>query len=90
MRFAQFALAAAVALTACDKPSNAHRPREREPAKARIEATLELPAGDGRIHIVAVPTGHMESTRCVVVTSGAGGPAVACTPKDFDLPPPDE
>lgn len=77
-------LAAGVMLSACDKP-----PRERKPyiaETAKLEQTIELPGGQGMVHVLRVPAGFMESTRCVVVTSNAGGPAVSCAPKDLDIP----
>ena len=75
----------ALAVAACDKPSKPVR--ERPPAEARIEKTIELPGGQGTVHVLAVPTGFMEAARCVVVTSTHGSPAVSCAPKDLDLAP---
>lgn len=78
-------IAAAVALAACDQPRQKER-KPYTPETAQIEQVITLPAGQGTVHVLRVPTGFMESARCVVVTSGAGGPAVSCTPKDFDIP----
>ena len=77
-------VSACALLFACDKAPP--KPvRERPPAEARIEKTIELPGGQGTVHVLAVPTGLMEAARCVVVTSTHGSPAVSCAPKDLDL-----
>jgi hypothetical protein len=67
------------------KPRKPARVRT-EPAVSRLESSVELPGGRGTVHVLNVPTGYMESARCVVVTSPVGSPAVACTPKDLDIP----
>lgn len=82
VRATMLCLAAAGSLAACDKPPKP--PRDGPPPRARIEASIELPGGN-IAHILVVPTGYMESSRCVVVTSSFG-PAVSCTPKDLDMP----
>jgi hypothetical protein len=75
-------------LAGCDWSTPRAEPREpRPPAKPRLEATIDLPGGDGRAHIIVVPTGFMESARCVVVVSPGGSPAVSCAPKDLDALP---
>lgn len=78
-------IGAATTLAACDK----HEPRTRQAAtldKPRLVDTIELPAGDGRVHVLAIPTGYLESTRCVVAVTPGSSPSVACTPKDLDIP----
>lgn len=75
-------LASCAILAACDQPKKP--PRERAPAETRVEKVIDL-GGGNTVHVLAVPTGFMESTRCVVITSAAGSPAVSCTPKDIDL-----
>lgn len=70
-------------LVACNKPPTPVR--ERALAEARIEKTIELPGGQGTVHVLAVPTGFMEAARCVVVTSSHGSPAVSCAPKEIDF-----
>lgn len=84
------ALAFALPLAGCDidKPPIARPARTDRPvAQARIEKSIELPGGQGTVHVLAVPTGVMESSRCVVVTSAGGSPAVSCIAKDIDLAP---
>jgi len=79
-------LASACALAACDKPLKA--PRERPPPpEARLEKTIELPGGQGTVHIFVLPTSIFENARCVVVIGAAGAPAVSCTPTEIDLSP---
>jgi hypothetical protein len=76
--------AALLAMAGCDQPT---KPRASRPAaEVRIEKSIELPGGQGTAHILVVPTGLMESARCVAVTSSTGSPAVSCLPKDFDIP----
>jgi len=81
-------IAAVIALAACDgRPATqAKKKPSLKPALARIEATLELPSGDGRVHIIAVPTDFMEITRCIVAVGPNGAAAVSCAPKGFDMP----
>lgn len=80
---------AVVTLVACDnKPAKSNLPRQ--PSTPRVEATLTLPNGDGRLHIVAMPTEYLEVTRCLVAVGPNGQAAVSCTPKDLDLPVPDQ
>ena len=69
------------------------RPKHPAPRVApapRLEATLQLPAGDGRVHIVAMPSAYLEVTRCIVAVGPNGQAAVSCAPKDLDVPPPPE
>jgi hypothetical protein len=80
------AVVAALATSACDRARKP--PRERaQPAHTRIKSIIALPGGQGTAHVLVVPTGFMESARCVIVTSPIGSPAVACTPKDLDIEP---
>lgn len=84
LRFAPCVSFGLLMLVACDRPAKV--PRERPPPPtARIERSIELPGGQGTAHILFVPTGILESSRCVVVIGATGAPAVSCTPKDIDL-----
>lgn len=78
---------AAIALAACDRQAKHASLVDRPPARTHIETSIELPGGQGVVHVLAMPTGYMEIARCVIVTSRDNGPAVSCTPKDIDLPP---
>lgn len=53
-------------------------------APARVEATLTLPGGDGRVHIVAMPTDLFEASKCLVAVGPNGQAAVSCAPKGYD------
>ncbi|MBI5259793.1 MAG: hypothetical protein HY855_25055 [Burkholderiales bacterium] len=92
-RFALILLAAASALQACSGGSPTPAAR-RDPAKAsgpaRVDATLQLPQGDGRVHVIAIPSEFGEVTRCLVAVSTAGMVSTSCSPKDIDLAPPAE
>jgi hypothetical protein len=77
--------AVAIATAGCDQ-ARTREPKPYVAAQTQLEQVVQLPGGQGTVHVLRVPTGYMESTRCVVVTSPAGGPAVSCTPKDFDIP----
>jgi hypothetical protein len=82
-------LAVCAALAACEKPPKPVR--ERAPAEPRVEHTLQLPHGDGRVHIVAIRDRSMfEVTRCLIAVGPNGQAAVSCAPKELDLAPPDE
>lgn len=78
-------LISAVALPACDerRPRDAQKP-QREPV-ARVESSVTLPHGDGRAHILVVPTGYHEAARCVVAVTPGMPPSVACTKQDLDF-----
>ncbi len=86
-------LVVACAIVGCDGASSAkkqHPPSSLKLDPARIETSLTLPSGDGRVHIIAVPTDYLEITRCVVAVGPNGSASVSCAPKGFDLPPTDE
>lgn len=57
------------------------------PPAPRVEATLVLPHGDGRVHIVVMPTGYLESARCVVAVASSGALSTSCAQRDIDLQP---
>lgn len=75
----------AAALAACGP--NPAPPPKRAPIKQqppRIETTLTLPDGDGRVHIVAMPTDLFEAAKCLVAVGPNGQAAVSCAPKSYD------
>lgn len=82
---AGMAVAVGALLVACGggKP----RPAPLKPAEARVEATLELPKGDGRAHIIVMPTDIFEASRCLVAVGPNGQAAVSCAPKGYEPPP---
>lgn len=86
---------AALVLAACDLPGailGKKTPPQR-PAQTptpRIEATLALSGGDGRVHVIAMPSAYLEVTRCLVAVGPNGQAVVSCAPKDLDVPPPPE
>lgn len=87
MRRPACAILLAVALAACG-PNPA--PPKRAPIKQqppRIEATITLPDGDGRVHIVAMPTDLFEAAKCLVAVGPNGQAAVSCAPKGYDPAP---
>lgn len=73
--------AAIVAAAVWPKEAKPKRAPDRSP---RVEATIDLP-GNSQVHVIAVPTGYKESSRCVVAVSAAGQTSVACTQREFDL-----
>jgi hypothetical protein len=54
---------------------------------ARVAATLQLPGGDGRVYIIAIPNEMLEVTRCIVAVSSTGAISSTCAPKELDLAP---
>lgn len=54
--------------------------REREPKPPAVTATLELPRGDGRVHIVDVP-GRYDVAKCLVHVSPTGTSTMTCIPQ---------
>lgn len=85
---AALALVAAAAVASCHQVDNGAR-HWQSPANPagppRIDATLTLPQGDGRVHVVAIPGDLGEVTRCVVAVSSVGMIATSCSPKDIEL-----
>lgn len=83
------AVAAAVASGAgCSKHEPAVPATPAPPPAARVETTLQLPHGDGRVHIVVIPTGYLEAARCVVaVAASSAAISTSCTTRDLELPP---
>ena len=81
--------ACALALAGCGQQQRpaAHAPLGGPPPAPRVEATLQLPGGDGRVHIVVMPTGYLESARCVVAVAASGGVSTSCAQRDIDLQP---
>lgn len=47
---------------------------------------LQLPHGDGRVHVVVIPTGYLEASRCVIAVAASGTMSTSCTARDIDLP----
>ena len=83
------AAAAAIIAAGCSKhePAAPATPPPPPPA-ARVETTLQLPHGDGRVHIVVIPTGYLEASRCVVaVAASSAAISTSCTSRDLELPP---
>lgn len=62
------------------------RPPAAEPAA--VEATLQLPGNDGRVHIVRIPTGFMESARCIVTVNERGEHQSSCAAPTVSIPNP--
>lgn len=79
-------LMAAALLAGCWSEAKPRRQPLAQPS-AKVESSLELPGGDGRAHIVVMPTDPFESSRCLVAVGPNGQAAVACAPKGIDLPP---
>lgn len=79
-------LACAIALAGCGQQhTSGHAPPGPPPAP-RVEATLQLPAGDGRVHVVVIPTGYLESARCIVAVAASGTVSTSCAQRDIDIP----
>ena len=82
------AAAAAIIAAGCSKHEPAAPASPPPPPAARVETTLQLPHGDGRVHIVVIPTGYLEASRCVVaVAASSAAISTSCTPRDLELPP---
>lgn len=80
-------VALTIALAGCWVDAKPKRATPMKQPVARVEATLELPNGDGRVHIVAMPTDLFESARCLVAVGPNAQAAVSCAPKGLDMPP---
>lgn len=78
----------AAALAACGQnPAPATKRAPIKQQQPRVEATITLPSGDGRVHIVAMPTDLFEAAKCLVAVGPNGQAAVSCAPKSYDPPP---
>jgi hypothetical protein len=84
MRSTVQALAVALCVSGCS-PKAANHPVAAPRPSPRIDATLALPQGDGRVHVIAIP-GELEVTRCIVAISPTGAVATSCAPKEIELP----
>lgn len=80
-------LAAALCAGCVDRAPPARQTTPALPAPS-IAATLDLPRGDGRVHIIVMPTDTFESARCIVAVGPNGQASTACAPKSFDPTPP--
>lgn len=79
-----FSLALALAVAGCGPEPRVAMPPAPPPG-ARVEATLQLPHGDGRVHVVVIPTGYLEASRCVIaVAASSAAISTSCTQRDFD------
>lgn len=78
-------LALALVLAGCGPQPRVAMPPAPPPG-ARVEATLQLPHGDGRVHVVVIPTGYLEASRCVIAVAAGGAMSTSCTARDLDLP----
>lgn len=80
-------VAATASAAACTQPPPPKAHVDHSPKPPQVEHTLDLPGGDGRVHIVAIrDRALLEVTRCLVAVGPNGQAAVSCTPKDIDLP----
>jgi len=85
-RVAPAALTVAVTVAACTQSPPPKVRADRVPEPPKVEHTLDLPGGDGRVHIVAIRDRTLlEVTRCLVAVGPNGQAAVSCAPKDIDL-----
>ena len=83
--------AAVLALVGC---GDVHLPFKDQSAPTRpavaeaaaVEATVQLPGNDGRVHIVRVPTGYLESARCIVTVNERGEHQSSCAAPTVSLP----
>lgn len=75
-------------LHGCDA-GRAEPARKMGPAQPapRLEATIELPGGDGRVHVIVVPTDPFESARCIVAVGPSGNASSACSRSAIDAAP---
>lgn len=88
-RAAAAAFITAAVVASCYKAGGSAQPRAdlTKPAgPPRLDATLTLPQGDGRVHVIAIPSEFGEVTRCVVAVSSVGMIAASCAPKEIELP----
>lgn len=85
---AGLAVAMTAAIGGCAKHQDAAPATPAPPPVARIETTLQLPNGDGRVHVVVIPTGYLEASRCVIaVAASSAAISTSCAQRDLDLPP---
>lgn len=73
--------------TGCSKSGATSASVERQAGPPRVAATLQLPGGDGRVHVIAIPNEFHEVTRCIVAVSTTGAISATCAPKELDLTP---
>jgi hypothetical protein len=62
---------------------------KREPQTMQLMQTIQLPNDQGTIHLIKVPGGSFESSRCVLHVGQAGTGSFVCpagTSYDFDEP----
>lgn len=86
MRLAIASLLAA-ALTAACSPSKPSRPLPATSAKPHVSATVDLPNGDGRVHVIKDPDAlGVEVTTCFVLAGASGAQGIACAPPRIELP----
>lgn len=79
-------VAAAAGAAACNQSPPPKARVDHSPKPPQVEHTLDLPGGDGRVHIVAIRDRTLlEVTRCLVAVGPNGQAAVSCAPKDIDL-----
>lgn len=62
------------------KPQPKKPPRSMEP---RVSATLPLSGQAGIVHVIEIPSGVIDVTRCVVATSSSGHISTACSPPEI-------
>lgn len=76
--------AVTLALAGCHRPEPKAGSRPAVPRPPKIEATLTLPNGDGRVHVIAIRD-QLEVTRCLVVVPASGPASAVCPQKTLDI-----
>lgn len=80
-------------LAACNgtpAPRAAPAPAPAAQRGHELEKTIELPHGDGRVHVIAIRESSFEATRCLVVVSASAPASVACGARSIDEAPPEQ